>query len=268
MAPFPVSLIGLPTDRHSSFLRGPAQAPAAIRAALFSDASNTSTESGLELGVEIELRDRGDVPLREAEGDDQLIEDAIRHAVREGTCPISLGGDHSVTFPIVRALAAEIGPLNILHFDAHPDLYDTYDGNLRSHASPFARIMEAGLAKRLAQIGIRTLNRHQRDQAERFGVHIIPMRDFSPERVPVLDAPLYISIDLDGLDPAYAPGVSHHEPGGLSVRDVLNVLERQRARLVGADVVELNPRRDLHDMTAMVAAKLVRELAGYAATRT
>jgi arginase family enzyme len=127
--------------------------------------------------------------------------------------------------------------------------------------------MEAGIAKRLVQVGIRTLNRHQREQAERFNVEIIPMRDFSAERVSVLEAPLYVSIDLDGLDPAHAPGVSHHEPGGLSVREVLNVLERQRARLAGADVVELNPRRDLHDMTAMVAAKLVRELAGYAATR-
>jgi agmatinase len=267
MPAFAVSLIGLPTDRHSSFLRGPARAPAAIRAALFSDSSNLSTESGLELGAEIELRDRGDVPLREAEGDDELVESAVRDALRDRTCPISLGGDHSVTFPVVRAIASAAGRVNILHFDAHPDLYDSYGGNPRSHASPFARIMEARLATRLVQVGIRTLNRHQRDQAERFGVEIVPMRDFSPERVPILEAPLYVSIDLDALDPAYAPGVSHQEPGGLSVRDVLNVLERQRARLVGADVVELNPGRDIHDMTAMVAAKLVRELAAYAATR-
>jgi agmatinase len=268
MPAFPVTLVGLPTDRHSSFLRGPALGPAAIRAALSSDSGNTSTESGLQIGIEIELRDRGDVPLREADGDDELIENAIRAAIQDRTCPIALGGDHSVTFPIVRALAGGTGPVNILHFDAHPDLYDSYGDNPRSHASPFARIMEAGLAKQLVQVGIRTLNHHQREQARRFGVQIIPMRGFSPERVPVLDAPLYVSIDLDGLDPAFAPGVSHHEPGGLSVRDVLDVLERQRAPLVGADVVELNPRRDLHDMTAMVAAKLVRELAGYAAARS
>ena len=80
--------------------------------------------------------------------------------------------------------------------------------------------------------------------------------------------PLYISIDLDGLDPAFAPGVSHHEPGGLSVREVLNVLARQTARLVGADVVELNPDRDINDMTAAVAAKFVKELAGMAARPT
>lgn len=262
-----ISLLGLPTDRHSSFLRGPARAPAHIRAALFSESGNSATESGLELGDDIELRDCGDVALEEADGDDARIEEATRNAVRAGTCPLLLGGDHSVTFPVVRALAAEHGPLEILHFDAHPDLYDSFEGNARSHASPFARIMEAGLARRLVQIGIRTLNRHQREQAARFSVQIIEMRALDLARVPVLGAPLYVSIDLDGLDPAYAPGVSHHEPGGLSVRDVLQVLERQRAPLVGADVVELNPDRDVNGVTAVVAAKFVRELCAYAVTR-
>ena len=262
-----ISLIGFPTDRHSSFLRGPAKAPAHIRAALSSDSSNSAAENGLELGIDIQLIDRGDVPLREADGDDELIEQAIRAAVKDGTCPIALGGDHSVTYPILRALAAESGPLEILHFDAHPDLYDSFEGNPRSHASPFARIMEQGLAKRLVQVGIRTLNRHQREQVRRFGVEIIEMRTFDAAAVPVLGGPLYVSIDLDGLDPAFAPGVSHHEPGGLSVRDLLRVLHAQHAPLAGADVVELNPDRDLNGMTAVVAAKLVRELCAYAASR-
>ena len=262
-----ISLIGLPTDRHSSFLRGPARAPAHIRAALFSEAGNSATECGLELGDGIEVRDCGDVALEEADGDDERIEEATRGAVRAGTCPLLLGGDHSVTFPIARALAAVHGPLEILHFDAHPDLYDSFEGNARSHASPFARIMEARLARRLVQVGIRTLNRHQREQAARLGVEIVEMRAFDPARVAVLGAPLYVSIDLDGLDPACAPGVSHHEPGGLSVRDVLQVLEKQRAPLVGADIVELNPDRDLNGMTAVVAAKFVRELCAYAVMR-
>ena len=122
--------------------------------------------------------------------------------------------------------------------------------------------MEAGLATRLVQVGIRTLNRHQREQAARFGVEIVEMRHFSADVVPLLGGPLYISIDLDGIDPAFAPGVSHHEPGGLSVRDVLNVLARQEAPVVGADVVELNPSRDVNGVTAVVAAKLAKELMG------
>jgi arginase len=260
-----VTLIGIPTDRNSSFQRGAAKAPSFIRSALWSEAGNAAAEDGCELGVDIELLDRGDLPLHEDEGDDGLIEAAVRAATASGTPPISLGGDHSITYPIVRALAAAHGALEILHFDAHPDLYDAYAGNPRSHASPFARIMEDGLAKRLVQVGIRTLNRHQREQAQRFGVEMIQMREFGSSALPLLAAPLYVSIDLDGLDPAVAPGVAHPEPAGLSVRDVLRVLEAQRAPLVGADVVELNPDRDVHGMTAVVAAKLVKELCAYAA---
>jgi agmatinase len=256
-----VRLIGLPTDRNSSFLRGPAGAPALIRAQLFSDMGNPAAECGLELGADLPFEDAGDLPLGETSEDDALIEAAVAQALQEGCAPLLLGGDHSVTYPVLRAVAAAHGPVNILHFDAHPDIYDELGGNRRSHASPFARIMEEGLASRLVQVGIRTLNRHQRDQAARFGVEIVPMTDFAPAAVPMLAGLLYISLDLDGLDPAFAPGVSHHEPGGLSVREVLNVLARQSARVVGADVVEYNPARDVHNMTATVAAKFVKELA-------
>jgi len=159
------------------------------------------------------------------------------------------------------AIAAHHGPVDILHIDAHPDLYDALLGNRRSHASPFARIMEAGLATRLVQVGIRTLNTHQREQADRFGVEIVPMRGFELAKLPRLVRPLYISIDLDGLDPAHAPGVSHHEPGGLTTRQLLDLLDRVEAPIVGADVVEYNPDRDINGMTAVVAAKLVKELA-------
>lgn len=260
-----VRLIGLPTDINSSFLRGPAQAPAHIRAALFSDSGNPATESGLELGTDIALDDAGDLPLDETVADDARIEAAVRETGEAGAVPILLGGDHAATYPVLRGIAAVHGPVNILHFDAHPDLYDDLGGNRRSHASPFARIMEEGLATRLVQVGIRTLNAHQREQARRFGVEIVGMRDFAPAAVPIPPAPLYVSIDLDGLDPAFAPGVSHHEPGGLSVRQLLDVLARIETPIVGGDVVELNPDRDINGMTAMVAAKLVKELCGLAA---
>jgi len=257
-----IRLIGLPTDSNSSFLRGSAEAPGFIRAQLFSEMGNLATEAGLEMGEHFVIEDAGDLPLAEAADDDILIEAAVKAAIDANRRPLCFGGDHSVTYPIVKAVAAAYGPINILHFDAHPDLYDELDGNRRSHASPFARIMEAGLATRLVQVGIRTLNRHQREQAARFGVEIVEMRHFSADVVPLLGGPLYISIDLDGIDPAFAPGVSHHEPGGLSVRDVLNVLARQEAPVVGADVVELNPSRDVNGVTAVVAAKLAKELMG------
>jgi agmatinase len=261
-AQWELRLIGAPTDRHSSFLRGSALAPPLIRDALWSDHGNMAAESGVELGVDIFLGDAGDLPLAEQDGDDALIAAAVAEAAADGAIPLVLGGDHSITVPVIEALAARHGPVEILHFDAHPDLYDDFDGNPRSHASPFARIMERGLAGRLVQVGIRTLNRHCREQAERFGVEIVEMRHFAPESVPLPGGPLYLSIDLDGFDPAFAPGVSHHEPGGLSVRDVLAVLERVRAPVVGADIVEYNPSRDLNGVTAVLAAKLIREVAG------
>jgi arginase len=264
MAATPVHLIGLPTDIHSSFLRGPAKAPAAIRQMLWSPHGNAASERGSELGAEIALVDRGDLPLKEDAGDDDLIGGAVADAIRAGAIPIAIGGDHSVTHPIVRAIAAAQGPVDILHFDAHPDLYDSYEGDRRSHASPFARIMEEGLAGRLVQVGIRTLNRHCRAQAERFGVEMIEARHFRPGCVPRFERPLYISIDMDGFDPAFAPGVSHPEPGGLSAREVIDVLLSIETPVVGGDVVELNPDRDINGVTAILAAKLVKELAALA----
>lgn len=256
----PVRFIGVPTDVNSSFTRGPAKAPSHIRAALFSDRGNPAAENGLELGKEIHLHDAGDLPIAEAADDDSLIEAAVTEAAMAGELPICVGGDHSITFPAVAALARFYGPLNILHFDAHPDLYDEFLGNKRSHASPFARILEQGASKRLVQVGIRTLNEDQARQARRWSVEMISARSYEDSLVPIFGEPLYISIDLDGIDPSEAPGVSHPEPGGLTVREVLRALDRQTARIIGADVVELNPRRDVNDVTAILAAKLIKEI--------
>ncbi|WP_310498209.1 agmatinase family protein [Sandarakinorhabdus sp.] len=262
-----IRLIGAPTDSNSSFLRGAAAAPPLIRAALWSDAGNSASELGGAIGADIMVTDMGDLRLTESAEDDALIAAATADAVRAGAVPILLGGDHWVTAPAIAGIASVLGPVNILHFDAHPDLYDSLDDNRRSHASPFARIMEAGHAVRLVQVGIRTLNAHCREQAQRFGVEIVPMRDFAAGNVPIPAAPLYVSIDLDGLDPAFAPGVAHHEPGGLSTRQLLDVLARIPGPIIGADVVELNPGRDINGMTATVAAKLVKELAALGARK-
>lgn len=259
-----IRLIGLPTDSHSSFLRGPAEAPEAIRRALASDHANQATESGLELGADILVEDIGDLPLDETVEDVGRIANAAREAKIAGSVPIFLGGDHMVTYPIVAGLAHEHGAINILHFDAHPDLYADFEGDPLSHASPFARIMERGFASRLVQVGIRTLNQHCREQVKNYGVEVVEMRDFAADKVPIPEAPLYISIDLDALDPGFAPGVSHHEPGGLSTREILSVLHSIETPIIGADVVEYNPARDINGMTAVVAAKLVKELAALA----
>ena len=177
-----------------------------------------------------------------------------------GAVPIALGGDHSVTYAVVRAVARQAKPFTILHFDAHNDLYDVYEGDRFSHACPFARIMVEQLTPRLVQVGIRCPSPHQRDQARRFNVDVIDMRAWQAGVRPQVVGPCYVSIDLDVLDPAFAPGLSHREPGGLSTRDVLSVIQSVPGLIVGADIVELNPLRDIEGMTALVAAKVLKEL--------
>ncbi len=255
------TLIGLPYDAGSSFLTGARLAPPVIRQALHSPSGNAWSESLIDTSAPGILDDAGDLPLEQDDSARPAIEAALRRLASEGRTPIALGGDHSITFPILSALRPAWPTLSILHLDAHPDLYDEFEGRRFSHASPFARIMELGLANSLTQVGIRAQTGHQRQQAERFGVETIDMRAWARGARPVLHGPLYVSIDLDALDPAFAPGVSHPEPGGLSVRELLDLVQSLPGPIAGADIVELNPTLDPMGLTARVAAKLVKELA-------
>ena len=189
------------------------------------------------------------------------IEESIESLLSKNLRPLSLGGDHSITYGIVRAVANHYSRLSILHVDAHPDLYDSFQGNRYSHASPFARIMEEKLVERLVQVGIRTINGHQREQAARFGVvEIVEMKDWRDGLRFGFETPVYVSIDLDGLDPAYAPGVSHREPGGLYTRQVIELIHKLEQPILAADIVEFNPRMDSNGITAAVCAKLLKEI--------
>jgi arginase len=254
------TLIGLPYDASSSFRRGAAGAPKAIRDALASPASNSWSEALVDVGAA--LGDAGDVDLANTTDVRGTIEAGVGSVVRGGGRPVCLGGDHSVSYPILRALRPACPQLTVLHFDAHPDLYAEFEGDRFSHACPFARVMEERLADRLVQVGVRTINAHQRAQADRYRVDVIDMRAWVAGARPVVSGPVYVSIDIDALDPAFAPGVSHREPGGLSVRDVLTVLQSLPGLLVGGDVVEFNPSQDPIGLTAPVCAKLVKELVG------
>ncbi len=260
--PTKAAVIGIPLDENSSYLRGAALAPARIRSAYHCTSANYCTESGRDLSLSTTWKDAGDLIFAPESDAFAQIEGSLDALLDDDLRVLALGGDHSITYPILRAYAKKYPHLAILHLDAHPDLYDELDGNRNSHACPFARIMEAGLAERLVQVGIRTITPHQREQAQRFGVEVIDMQKWDPAQVFAFSQPLYISLDMDVLDPAYAPGISHHEPGGLSTREVLRLLQNLQAQIVGADIVELNPSRDVQGVTAMVAAKLFKELLG------
>lgn len=254
-----VAIAGIPFDENSSFLRGPAMAPAKIREAYSSDSANYFTESGLDLKNTAGWKDFGDLDVSGNDAFGKITEDTTK-LLKDNEKLFLLGGDHSITFPIIKGFHDRYPNLTILHFDAHADLYDDFEGNPHSHASPFARIMENGLAKRLIQIGIRTLNKHQREQVKRFKVEVVEMKYWYDAMRFTFDGPVYVSLDMDAVDPAFAPGVSHHEPGGFSTRQVLNILQHLKGNIVGADLVEFNPTRDPSGITAMLAAKLYKEM--------
>lgn len=253
-----LALIGFKWDKKSTFLQGAAMGPGRIRETLHNGSANYWTEIGINPITAGKMEDMGDKDIEQYFD----IEKHIALLLNQGYSTLSLGGDHSITFPIIKAYHQFYGAFDILQIDAHGDLYHEYEGDLHSHACPFARIMENQLADKLTQVGIRTLNDHQREQLKKFNIDCIEMKDFEQGKRPVFDKPIYISLDLDGLDPAYAPGVSHHEPGGLTSREVIRLIQSIKVPVIGADIVELNPVRDVQGITAALAAKLLKEIAG------
>lgn len=250
-----LAVIGFPFDGNSSYMRGASYAPPVIREAFHCYSSNTWSESGIDIGAESVLFDAGDIDLSVSRDPFGEIEKAVAKLLDRDFLPISLGGDHSITYPILKAFNRKYPGLSILHFDAHPDLYDELDGNRYSHACPFARIMETCQIHRLVQVGIRTLNKHQREQVERFKVEVIEMKDLNKNPVLIFDTPVYVSFDIDVLDPAFAPG-------GMSTRQAIEIIQKVQAPVIlGADIVEFNPRRDPSGITAMVSAKILKEIA-------
>lgn len=255
-----VRLLGFEWDASSSHARGAALAPTIVKRLLTSEASSSYS---IDL---TDMRDAiagYDIPALPEDGAAAraLIERTVAVTIARGETPLSIGGDHSVTYPILKAVAAKYGPVSLLHIDAHGDLHEDYEGDRFSHASPFARAHEEGLVKRHVAVGIRCWDPHQKAQAKRYGVTILGAHELDRIPAELFEGPLYLTIDLDGLDPAFAPGVSHPEPGGLSTLDVLALIRRVKAPLLGADVVELNAERDPMLTTARVVVRLVKELA-------
>ena len=264
-AKFDLAIIGVPFDEKSSYLRGAALGPQAIRAASTGKAHNPWTESGVNLEEDAIVVDLGDVDVSgDVDKTFMRTEKAVAGILNKKAIPIVLGGDHSISYWSVRAVAKKFKNLDILHFDAHPDLYENLYQDRLSHACPFARILEDGLVKNLVQVGIRAATEEHRATARRNKVRMIEMTNFRDGLTLEFKNPLYVSFDLDALDPAFAPGVSHQVAGGLSTRQAINLIHTLRAPIVGFDVVELNAMRDPSGITASAGFKIVMELAGMA----
>lgn len=260
---------GLPDDTQSSFRRGCRHGPERIRRAYDGNCYNATTEAGVDLANQV--IDFGDLPSSQNwEGTAQSYRRLGEALLQAGKIPFFAGGDHAITVPIGEALAVLREPVHLIQFDAHPDLYPEFEGNRFSHACTAARLLEMAHVVSVTQIGIRTMNAVQASCAQRHAgrLHICFARD-AGESLPAAahipkGAPVYLTIDLDVFDPAFAPGVAHPVPGGLTPRQVLRFIQDAAWKLVGMDVVELNPEFDAHDRTAILAARLLHEGMGCA----
>jgi guanidinopropionase len=226
--------------------------------------------------------DLGDAPVNPASVDDSLerIEKHFAKIHAAGTVPLSAGGDHLITLPIMRGIAKggygpERAPLGMVHFDAHSDTWDTYFGGYKyTHGTPFRRAVEEGLLdpKRVVQIGIRgsMYKRDDNDWAVEQGMRVITIEEYfdlgvekviAEARRVVGTAPTYISFDVDGLDPAYAPGTGTPEIGGYTPHEAQRMLRGLRGlNLVGGDVVEVSPPFDMSGNTALVGVTMMWEI--------
>ncbi len=220
--------------------------------------------------------DGGDVPVvpPDVVATHQAIERETRRIVEAGALPVTLGGDHSITLPLLRAVAAMAGPVAVVHFDAHPDTWDhEYPGQKYSHGTPFIRAIEEGLINRDAyvQLGIRGPTGGPQDyqDALRLGARMITLEEFRTRtladvirevRERVGPRPVYVTFDIDAVDPAFAPGTGTPEVGGLTSHEALQLVRGLRGlRFAGFDLVEVAPPFDPAGITAILGANLVFE---------
>ncbi len=270
-------ILGIPYDEGTTNLSGARLGPRAIREASTQYAyykrgrGYHDLEADRPMLQRLELRDGGDVEIVPTALEVNLarIGERVRALAARGALPLCLGGDHSITFPIVRALAegGAGAPLYVVQVDAHLDFVDQLDGATHTHASPMRRIAELPGVRGWAQIGARSIVSTAEDlrSARKFWAHVVPGDRVANGRwdvpPPPPDARLYLTFDIDALDPAVAPGTGFAEPGGLSFREAAAVIRRAVSwgRLVAMDVVEVNPLLDPSRRTALTAARLVLE---------
>jgi agmatinase len=277
-----VAIVGVPFDGGVTYRPGARFGPAAIRA-------GSRLMRGYHPGLEVEpfasqqVADAGDIagtPFDIAEAIVQ-IDAGARELLGSSGAFIALGGDHTIALPLLRAVHAGHGPVALVHFDAHLDTWDTYFGAAYTHGTPFRRAHEEGLLApdRCAHVGIRGPLFSPQDLVDDagFGFTIVGAFDYLTRsvasvadelRARVGDAPVYVSIDIDVLDPAHAPGTGTPEAGGMTSRELLATLRALAGiNVIGADVVEVAPAYDHAEITAIAAANVVYELLGMFARR-
>ncbi|SMO63313.1 agmatinase [Balnearium lithotrophicum] len=250
-----VQILGIPYDSTTCFRPGTRFAPDGIR--FFSD---NLEEYSLPLGKsleEVEFCDLGN--LYPSTAPEKMV-DEVYEAVRKMEIPVILGGEHSITFPVLRALSERYENLTVVHFDAHADLRDDYSGTKYSHACVMRRVLELGV--QIVQLGVRSATREEAElRMENTNIKVVETFEELKSLVSKIEMPVYFSIDIDFFDPAFAPGTGTPEPPGFSPVEFFNFIYKlPDVNVVGFDVVEVSPPYDPSGTTQMLAAKIVREL--------
>ena len=278
-----VAVMGVPFDGGTSYRSGTRMGPRKIREAslMLWGYNNVLHVSPLEnLGV-VDYGDVNVVPVS-IEATMQAITAEAREVLASQTTLITLGGDHSITLPLLRAHAEAFGPLAVVHFDSHPDTWESeFGGQLCSHGTPFRRAIEEGLIDTSAyiQVGIRGSTSGPDDllEAQQLGARVMPIEEVFELGIPAVigqiqammgERRVYVSLDIDAVDPAFAPGTGTPEVGGLTSYQMLQLVRGLRGlNLVGFDLVEVNPAFDHGDITSILAANLAFEFLSLLALR-
>jgi len=270
-----VAIIGIPFDLGTSLRPGARFGPRGIRnESLLIFLYNLLTRFAPFVSLLID--DVADIATNAFDKDDSIarIEAHYRTLLDHGVIPVGLGGDHTVVLPVLRAIAARHGPVGLVHIDAHTDINDTMFGERIAHGTPFRRAVEEGLldGRRVAQIGVRATGyaADDFDWSREQGFRVVQAeecwhRSLTPLMAEIREqigsGPVYISMDIDGLDPAYAPGTGTPEIGGLTTPQALEIIRGCAGlNIVGCDLVEVAPAYDTTGTTALVAANLVYEM--------
>jgi agmatinase len=283
-----VAIVGAPLDDGVSHRPGARFGPRAIRAATYHSGSLNSLQLDIQPFEWLDCVDAGDAPVTPANLDrgHEVIRRKIAEVTRTGAIPIVLGGDHSITFASASAVAAHVAPrrLGVVHFDAHADAAHSTWGNLRSHGTPMRRLIESGAVdgRNFVQVGLRgywpppetlawmgehQMRWHLMTEIEERGAEAVVAEAINQ----ALDGPdaIYLSVDIDVLDPGMAPGTGTPEPGGLLTRELLRAIRQvvSAVDLVAMDVVEVSPPYDHAEVTATAAHRCVMEALSALAAR-
>ncbi|MFF9351512.1 agmatinase [Streptomyces sp. NPDC014734] len=278
-----IAVVGIPFDTGVSYRPGARFAPAAVR-----EASRLLRPYNPALDVSpfasVQVVDAGDIPVNPFNIGEAVatVQDEVGALMDTGASVVTIGGDHTLSLPLLRAAARKHGPVALLHFDAHLDTWDTYFGEPYTHGTPFRRAVEEGIldTEALSHVGTRgpLYGKADLSEDERLGFGIVTSADVMRRgvyevvdqlRQRVGDRPLYISVDIDVLDPAHAPGTGTPEAGGLTSRELLEILRGLRdTNIVGGDVVEVAPAYDHADITATAASHVAYDLVSLLALRS